>query len=301
MPLRFKPPPPPAAGPTLVVLPGRVPQFGGGTIRRVLPHPKRRLIGAWCFADHFGPTPSGGPTGGVGPHPHIGLQTVTWLISGQTRHRDSLGTNQLIRAGEVNWMTAGHGICHAEDGENSSGDVVHGVQLWVALPEHARHGPPQFEHHTPPTGLVDGAVATVIAGTFAGLHIPATVHSPLVGVDLVLTDGRAHTLPLDPTFEHGLMVLSGAATVEDCKVSPGSLLDLGRRRSSLNIRGEDGARVMLLGGAPLDEPVAMWWNFVFRTADEAAEAARGWNAHSPRFGTVEGSPSPWIGAPDFPA
>jgi redox-sensitive bicupin YhaK (pirin superfamily) len=300
--MRFLAPPPPADGPVLDLLPGRLAHLtpGDGGVRRLLPTRGRRLVGGWCFADHFGPSRASGERGGIGPHPHIGLQTVTWLISGRTRHRDSLGTEQPIVSGEVNWMTAGHGICHAEDGEAAAGEEVHGVQLWVALPEAARHRPPMFEHVLPPVGGVDGATATVIAGAFAGLTCAATTFSPLVGVDAQLPGGRGHDLPLDATFEHAVMVIEGAVRVEGVEVAPGALLYLGRRRDHVRVGAAGPARVLLLGGAPLGEPVKMWWNFVFREAAEAAEAARAWSAREARFGTVTGSPSPWIPAPAFP-
>lgn len=302
--MRFKAPPPPPEGPVLDLLQGRhvklSPDDEGG-VRRVLPTRGRRLVGGWCFADHFGPTLSSGGGGGVGPHPHIGLQTVTWLISGRTRHHDSIGTEQLIVSGEVNWMTAGHGISHAEDGESAAGDEVHGVQLWVALPESARHRAPLFEHVLPAVGEVDGATATVIAGTFAGLTCDATTFSPLVGVDLQLPGGRGHTVPLEPSFEHALLALDGPATVEGVTVEPGQLLYLGRQRSALTVEADAPVRTLLIGGEPLGEPVVMWWNFVFRDGAEAAEAARAWNAGDARFGTVEGSPSRRISAPPFPA
>lgn len=277
--LRFKPPPPPASGPVCDLLSGRTASVGGGSVRRVLPHPKRRLVGAWCFADHFGPSRSAGdvPGQGVGPHPHIGLQTVTWLLAGRTRHRDSLGTNQVIASGQLNWMTAGRGIAHAEDGENSPGDIVHGVQLWVALPEAHRHGAPAFEHiPDPPQVQTGGATVTLLAGSLLGETCPATTFSPLLGADLALPGGAsALTLPLQPDFEHAVMVLEGTVTVEGRPVTPNHLLYLGTRRSALTLQGP--GRALLLGGAPLQEPVAMWWNFVFRDPDEAAAAAQAWN------------------------
>lgn len=300
--MRFQAPPPPAPGPVLHRIAGRSAAVGGATVRRLLPVAGRRLIGAWCFVDHFGPTRSAGPGMGIGPHPHIGLQTVTWLLSGCTRHRDSLGTDQRITAGQVNWMTAGRGIAHAEDGETPAGEASHGLQLWVALPDAARHGPPAFEHVArPPVVDLQGACGTVFAGRFGDAVCPATTHTPLVGLDLPLPDGAPRSLPLDPGFEHGALVVDGEVLVAGERVTPGTLLYLGQGRTALSVVGLPAGRLILLGGAPLREPVRMWWNFVFREPDELRAAVAAWNGgDASRFPPVVGSPSPRIPAPVLP-
>lgn len=301
MPLVFKPPPPPADQPVFDRWPARIATVGDGAVRRALPHPRRRLIGAWCFLDHFGPSPPGANLA-VGPHPHIGLQTVTWLIEGTLRHRDSLGTDQLICAGQLNWMTAGRGIAHAEDGVNGPGDRTHGVQLWVALPDAARRGAPDFQHiAAPPQIDLDGACLTLLAGRMLGATCPARTHSPLLGIDAKLPDTRPRHLPLDPTFEHGVVVLDGRVNIDGQTVAPGELVYLGRGRSDLALSGDPRAHLLLLGGAPLREPVAMWWNFVFREAEELRAVIEAWNGgDTDRFPPVQGSPSPRIPSPTFP-
>ncbi len=163
-----------SAGPVVEVEPGRLATVGSLPVRRVLPHRTRRTVGAWCFADHVGPVLTQGVGAlGIGPHPHMGLQTVTWLVSGELLHLDSLGSEQLIRPGQLNLMTAGHGVAHAEEDPGRATEL-HAVQLWVAQPESTRDGAPAFEHHgeLPRFGL-DGGDATVLIGEFGGLTSPA--------------------------------------------------------------------------------------------------------------------------------
>lgn len=299
---RFPLPPPPAAGPVLETTTARAAHVGpGGGVRRYLPHPKRRLIGAWCFVDHFGPAVVGETPLAVGPHPHMGLQTVTWLISGQILHRDSLGTEQRICAGEVNWMTAGRGISHAEDGLSPPGALLHGVQLWVALPEAARHMPPAFVHDpAPPRFAVEDAEVTLIAGRLGEHSGRVPTHSPLLGADLRLPRGGSATLPLDREDEHGVIVLEGSAELAGQPLAPGTLLYLGRQRASLSVSSAPGARLLLLGGRPLEEPVLVWWNWVFRDRAEIEQATVAWNTGGGGFGTVEGARGARIPAPAPP-
>lgn len=301
MALTFKAPPAPAEHPVFERWPARTTTVGAGAVRRALPHPRRRLIGAWCFLDHFGPTAPGAGLS-VGPHPHIGLQTVTWLLDGAIRHRDSLGTDQPIRAGQLNWMKAGRGIAHAEDGVEGPLASIHGVQLWVALPAAARFDPPAFQHiATPPQIDLGGATLTLIAGQLLGSTCPARTHSPLIGVDARLPDAGSRALPLEPAFEHGVVVLEGCAQIDGEAVEPGELVYLGRGRSRLVLQGAPRARLLVVGGAPFGEPVALWWNFAFRDPDELRAAIHDWNSGDvERFGPVVGSPSPLIPSPAFP-
>ena len=213
-------------------------QIGTGLmIRRALPNPQRRMIGAWCFLDHIGPRDYGRGQGiAVGPHPHIGLQTFTWMIEGEMMHRDSLGYAQVIRPGQVNIMTAGRGISHAEDAVNDDPGHLHAAQLWIALPDAERHRAPAFDHHPELPVVEDGGFrVTVLAGAAYGQTSPTRVYSPLLGLDLRCTDAAEIAIPLNPNFEHGLLVLSGTATVLGEPLAPGTLLYLGIGRAPLPV------------------------------------------------------------------
>jgi quercetin 2,3-dioxygenase len=274
----------------------RAAEIGGGLmVRRALPNRGRRMVGAWCFLDHAGPLrfePGGGLH--VGPHPHIGLQTFTWMIEGTVMHRDSLGNEQPILPGQVNLMTAGDGIAHAED---STGTCVHAVQLWIALPESERRRNPAFRNHPElPRIELAGFGIHVLAGSLLGRTSPVEVYSPLVGLDLTAVARACLTLPLTAAYEHAALVLSGEASVAGERLSPATLLYLGSGRDTLRIECESAVRMILIGGAPFGEEILLWWNFVARHADEIEEATRDWNAGR-RFGAVRGSPSPPLIAP----
>jgi redox-sensitive bicupin YhaK (pirin superfamily) len=285
-----------------VLLPGHdVPLGRYTTVRRLLPHRELRTIGAWCFVDHFGPDDvSGRPGMQVPPHPHTGLQTVTWLVDGIIEHRDSLGSHQMIAPGQLNLMTSGHGIAHSEFTPPEHPDGMHGLQLWVALPDSARHGPASFEHHAALPAHRDGPfTVTVVVGRLGELRSPATVHTPLLGAELLTDSAASHTLSLDPGFEHGLLVMSGTATVAGATLSTGSLLYLGDARTSVTVRTTGPARLFLLGGEPFTEPLVMWWNFVGRTHEEIVEARAAWMAGE-RFGAVTGCEADPLPAPELP-
>ena len=194
-------------------------------IRRALPHRDRRMVGAWCFLDHAGPVhfkPGDGLH--VGAHPHIGLQTFTWLIEGEVMHRDSLGYEQVIHPGQVNLMTAGRGVAHSEDSVED-GARLHAAQLWIALPEAERRREPAFCNYPELPALErDGFTVTVLAGTALGETSPATIYSPLVGLDLTSRGAAKTVLPLDTAFEYGVMALRGAATVGGEALPTGELL-----------------------------------------------------------------------------
>jgi quercetin 2,3-dioxygenase len=279
-----------AGGPVVELEPGRVTQVGSLPVRRVLPHRPRRTVGAWCFADHVGPVPIGEAGDvGIGPHPHMGLQTVTWLVAGGLLHRDSLGSEQLIRPGQLNLMTAGHGVAHAEEDPGLGGGVLHGVQLWVAQPETTRDRAPAFEHHEDLPGLeLDGARATVLIGEFAGLESPARRDTEHVGVELTL-EAPGVVVPLHRDHEHALVVLEGGVSVSGHSVEPGVLAYLGTGRTECRLDVVRPARALLLGGMPFPEPILMWWNFVARSREEISEARRQWMADDGRFGTVRSS------------
>jgi redox-sensitive bicupin YhaK (pirin superfamily) len=270
---------------------GRVP------VRRALPRRERRTVGAWCFADHLGPAPVTETAGlDIGPHPHTGLQTVTWLLEGEVLHRDSLGTEQPIRPGQLNLMTAGHGVAHSEEATGHYRGPVHGVQLWVAQPEATRHGPAAFEHHAElPRVELDNAVATVLVGALAGAASPARRDTELVGVDAALGPGTG-AWPLEPAFEHALVLLDGEVLVGGQVVRPGELAYLGQGRDEVALSAAEPTRLLLLGGEPFAEPVLMWWNFVVRSRDELDRAYRQWQAGEERFGRLR-SPLARIPAP----
>jgi redox-sensitive bicupin YhaK (pirin superfamily) len=271
------------------------------TVRRVLPNLGRRLVGPWCFVDHYGPEDIADRAGmQVPPHPHIGLQTVSWLLSGEVHHRDSLGSDQVIRPRELGLMTAGAGITHAEQSPVPHPALLHGVQLWVALPAATRTVTPAWEHHADlPVVTSHGASATVVLGELAGAASPGTAHSPVIGADLDLDAGGDALLPLEPDFEHAVLVTAGSVTVDGDDLAPGSMLYLGCGRSSLRVASQPGARAMLLGGAPFEERIVMWWNFVARSNDEIVRAREDW-ASGAAFGDVAGYDGYRLPAPDLP-
>ncbi|MFB9236515.1 pirin family protein [Plantactinospora siamensis] len=304
MPAEIRPPGASDGGgePTSVLLPGHdVPLGRYTTVRRMLPHRRRRMVGAWCFVDHFGPDDVADRPGmQVPPHPHTGLQTVTWLVAGEIRHRDSLGNDQLIRPGELNLMTSGRGIAHSEQSPPAHPAMMHGLQLWIALPDGTRHGDPDFSHHADlPTLRVGDLDLTVLVGALAGARSPASVHSPLLGVQALLPAGARGTLPLDPGYEHGVLVMSGRAEVAGAPLAPGALLYLAPGPVELPLAAAEPTRLVLLGGAPFDEPLVMWWNFVGRSHEEIVAARADWAAGR-RFGPVAGDPAQRLPAPAMP-
>jgi redox-sensitive bicupin YhaK (pirin superfamily) len=238
----------------------------------------------------------------VPPHPHTGLQTVSWLFEGEVEHRDSAGVHAMVRPGELNLMTAGAGICHSEVSTVTT-TVLHGVQLWVALPGEQRVTTPDWQHETALPVVCDrGLRATVIMGELTGARSPGTAYSPLVGVDLDVAAGADVLVPLEPDFEHAVLVMSGAVHVDGTELAPGAMLYLGCGRRDLRLQADgssSGARVLLLGGAPFEESIVMWWNFVGRSNEEIVQAREDWAAGT-RFGTVLGAGEP-LTAPPLPA
>jgi redox-sensitive bicupin YhaK (pirin superfamily) len=277
----------------LEITSAREARVGDVTVRRLLPLRLRRSVGAWCFIDHYGPMSVDGVTGmAVPPHPHIGLQTVTWLMSGNVLHRDSLGSEQMIRPGQLNLMTAGRGIAHAEESPAVHDPELHGVQLWVALPDASRLAEPAFEHHADlPRTRAGELEITVFLGSLADAASPASTFSEIVGAQLAARREVRASIPLAPPFEHVVFVTDGSALVAGVALRPGSLLYLAPGREELPVATEPATRILLLGGVPLGEPLLMWWNFVARTADEIARAVADWNEG--RFGEVGG----YIGEP----
>ena len=296
-------------------------------VRRTLPARGRTMVGAWCFVDHYGPDPVG-ESGGmvVPPHPHTALQTVSWLFQGEIEHRDSTGAHALVVPGELNLMTAGHGVCHSEV-STASTDVLHGVQLWTALPAEHADVAASFVHHVPEPVELPGAVVSVflgglgVSGAAAGgdpfgdaagdpagptrLVSPVPTYSPLLGAEIVLRPHAALVLEVDQAFEHGVLLDRGEVRVDGEDVPAAHLLHLpvGRASGEL-VAGADGARVVLRGGTPFGEEIVMWWNFVGRSHDEVVQAREEWQAElgrvaGGRFGAFDhpGDPLP---APPLP-
>ncbi|RMI46213.1 pirin family protein [Streptomyces triticirhizae] len=282
----------------------RVPLGESTVVRRLLPTLGRRMIGAWCFVDHYGPDDiTDTPGMRVPPHPHIGLQTVSWLHAGEVVHRDSVGSLATIRPRELGLMTSGRAIAHSEESPRPHRDapILHGAQLWVALPDQHRHVAPAFEYHAelPRVTGGGGLDATVILGTLDGATSPGTVYSPLVGADLTLAAGTDARLPLEEDFEYAVLTIDGESEVDGVRLAPGSLLYLGEGRAELPLRADDHASVLLLGGLPFEEQLVMWWNFIGRTHEEVTQARQDW-ATGVRFGTVDGYDGPPLEAPPLP-
>lgn len=265
------------------------------SVYRTVPSPHLRRIGAWIFVDHFGPTPQvEGMT--VAQHPHTGLQTVTWLFQGAVDHRDSIGSVQQIRPGQLNLMTAGNAVAHSEKSLAGESDQLHAVQLWLALPEGRRHEAADFQHIASTPILASGAAELrIFIGDYLGTNSPARVYHPTLGAELRLTG--EHSLTLRPDWEYGLLLVSGELEVDGVAVPLRNLayLPLGTTAPKLNGRG---AVAVLIGGAPFTEPIVMWWNFVGRSHDEIVAMRERWNSRDyPAFNDELGG---WIPAPELP-
>jgi hypothetical protein len=274
------------------------------TVRRTLPQRRRSFVGAWCFADHYGPDDVA-QTGGmdVAPHPHTGLQTVSWLFAGQIEHRDSAGNVATVRPGEMNLMTGGAGICHSEVSTPETA-VLHGVQLWIALPDEHRHAGRAFQHHVPDPVTLPGATVRVFLGSLVGQTSPVATFTPLLGAEILLEPQAGLELDVDPAFEHGVLLDTEHALVADTPCERGEMVyqPRGARTLSLHNPTDQPARLIVLGGPPFIERIVMWWNFVGRTHDEIVQMRDAWQAESARFGRVEGytGETRRIPAPEMP-
>jgi redox-sensitive bicupin YhaK (pirin superfamily) len=295
----------PSDGPVTELLEPRKVWLGRTTqVRRLLPNRDRRMVGAWCFVDHYGPDDVAGRPGmRVPPHPHTGLQTVTWLLDGEVLHRDSIGSVATVLPGELDVMTSGHGISHSEESPPGHGPLLHGVQLWVALPDTVRSTtPPAFSQHRDlPVADLGGARATVLVGEVAGAASPAEAFTPLLGADVVLEPGADVRVPVRAEHEHAVLVLAGPADVHGVAVDFGQMLYLGRGREQVLLRaGGPAARVLLLGGEPFSERLVMWWNFIGRSHEDVVRARQEWMETTGRFGRVEGFDGEPLPAPGMP-
>jgi redox-sensitive bicupin YhaK (pirin superfamily) len=301
---------------TEILEPREVPLGGlrAMTVRRTLPQRQRSLIGAWCFLDHYGPDRVD-ETGGmlVAPHPHIGLQTVSWLFGGAIEHRDSTGAHALVRPGELNLMTAGRGVSHSEVSTDETTEL-HGVQLWVALPAAYRDTEPAFTHYAPPVVHGQGWDVQVFLGSMLGSASPVETFSPLVAAEMILDGGTSLTPDTEAAFEYGVLVDFGLVRVNGEEVKQHQLAYVAPA-TGLEIEAADLSHVLVIGGRPLDEDIVMWWNFVGRDHDEVVRAREDWMAQitgndgvfedsseifDGRFGIVAGDNLPPIPAPALP-
>lgn len=308
-----------ADGPVEELLEARQVLLGRTTkVRRLLPNKNRRMVGAWCFVDHYGPddltarVDSYDVPGDRGmlvpPHPHTSLQTVSWLFEGEIEHRDSVGSHAMVRPGELNIMTAGNGIAHSEVSLPGAPAMLHGAQLWVALPDSVRTTVvPAFNAYAElPMLVLDGGEATVMLGTVGGVTSPAPAYTPLVGADLRVEPGRTVTLPLTPGFEYAVLVVDGSLSVGELSPGFGEMVYLGTGRSEVELIGAaDGARCLLLGGEPFEEELVMWWNFIGRSHEDIVAARNDWMASiesgsSDRFPVVAGYKGAPLPAPALP-
>jgi redox-sensitive bicupin YhaK (pirin superfamily) len=301
-----------------VMTPREVPLGGPRAmrVRRTLPQRHRSLIGAWCFVDHYGPdavSDSGGMR--VTPHPHTGLQTVSWLFTGEIEHRDSAGHHAVVRPGEVNLMTAGRGISHSEISTPET-RTLHGAQLWVALPDGERHGEPGFAHHAPTAVTGDGWEARVFLGSLLGDTSPVPTSTPLLGAELLLAPRTTLRLDVDASFEHGVLVDEGVLSVAGVETKQDELAYAPAGGGTLELTSYDEpVRLLLLGGPPFGEEIVMWWNFVGRSHEEIAAFRDEWQRQiesggavvpdsqqvaAGRFGVVVGDHLPPIPAPPLP-
>ena len=271
-------------------------------VRRTLPQRERSLIGAWCFVDHYGPDDVGsGPGMDVPPHPHTGLQTVSWLFAGEIEHRDSSGVHAMVRPGELNLMTAGAGICHSEVSTPGT-TVLHGAQLWVALPDGHRDTARDFHHFVPSVHRHDDAEVLVFLGELAGAASPVPTFTPLLGAQVDIPAGTTTTFDVSTEFEHGVLLDTGSITACGTPLDQGDLWYQSPGHPSLGLAntGADVARVLVLGGPPFGEELVMWWNFLGRSHSDIVEYRQQWQQQSDRFGSVADYPGSRLSAPPLP-
>lgn len=285
---------------TFEAYPNRDVSLGHLTVTRVLPIRDRRMIGPWCFLDRFGPLSfAGDKPMDVAPHPHTGLQTVTWLLEGEVLHDDSLGCEAIARPGGVNVMTSGRGIAHAEQTPRQNSGRLNGAQLWVALPDERRHVDPSFDGvEQVPVIESPGGVTQVFAGSLSGVTSPGRHFSALVGADVQVHPGTEVAMDLERNFEHAVLVLDGECSIEREPLLPRMLYYLGANRDSVAFHSRTGGRALLIGGPPFPERILMWWNFVARTPEEIAQFRDDWENRR-RFGDVPSYQGARLDAPEL--
>ena len=282
-----------------LIIPPRETDLGGLIVRRVLPFRQRRSVGPFVFFDQMGRAEFPAGKGiDVRPHPHIGLATITYLYEGIIQHKDSLGFDQPIRPGEVNWMTAGRGIVHSErtpQDERAKDSILSGIQAWIALPQDQAEVEPSFTHHPSedlPEWDVDGTAFRLIAGHFMGNASPVKTHSEMVYADVRMDKGSRFNLPSEHE-ELAVHVSEGAADVDGRRLEAGHMAVLSSATDNL-IEAAVDTRLMILGGAPLDGPRTIWWNFVSHSKDRIEQAKDDWknNRFDPVPGETEFIPLP---------
>jgi len=274
----------------LAIVPRTV-DLGGLTVRRALPSARRRMVGPFIFFDHFGPAEFRSGAGlDVRPHPHIGLATVSYLFDGEIVHRDSLGTLATIKPGDVNWMKAGRGIAHSErtdEKRRTGGDHLHGLQCWNALPAAQEESAPDFIHHgvdALPLIAGEGKTVRLVAGAMYGAKAPLETTWDTLFADATLKAGAR--LPVDADYEErAIYVVAGDVEIAGDTFGPGQLLVL-RPGDRLSVVATGDARVVLVGGAPMDGPRHIWWNFVSSRKDRIEAGKADWKAG--RFEPVPG-------------
>jgi quercetin 2,3-dioxygenase len=293
----------PAPGPVAELFEGREVPLGGVRgvqVMRLLPQRVLPTVGAWCFLDHFGP---GTEPVDIYPHPHTGLQTVTWVFDGQVRHRDSAGSDTVVQAGQLNIMTAGRGVAHSEFVVTGA-PSRHGLQLWTALPARYAGIAPHFEQHRDlPVYQRPGLRATVMLGAFGPVRSPARTYSAITGADVEIAAGTVIAIPLTGHHEHALVLLDGDLVAVTTELRPGTLFYLGTGRVDVMLRSRRGAHVILLGGEPFREDIVMWWNFVAGSHEEIVRARADWEGRNQeRFPDIPGhAPEDRIPAPPLPS
>lgn len=284
----------------LVAHPNHEVSLGDLRVTRALPIRDRRMVGPWCFLDRFGPIAFGSVRAmDVPPHPHIGLQTVSWLLEGEVLHSDSLGFEAVVRPGGVNIMTSGRGIAHAEETPAGNSGRLNGVQLWVALPDAHRDTEPSFVNvERVPVIEEPGGAIQLFAGGYGEVGPVGPYFSEIAGMDVEILPGGSVEIGLSPEFEHAVLVLEGECAIEGQLLQDRTLYYLGTHRSGLSIGSDAGGRILLIGGPPFPESILMWWNFVARTPEEIVQARADWEGHR-RFGDVAGDHGPRLAAPDL--
>jgi redox-sensitive bicupin YhaK (pirin superfamily) len=289
-----------ATRPLVESYPSRDTEVGALKVSRALPVKGRRMIGPWCFLDRYGPlTFSDGRPMDVAPHPHIGLQTVTWLLEGEVVHDDSLRCEAVVRPGAVNVMTSGRGIAHAERTPLENSGRLNGIQLWAALPDEHRHIAPSFQHvEQVPVSEPSGGIVQVFSGALSGVASPAQHYSEIFGADVRVHPGHSLTLPTHATYEYAVLVLAADCIVNGQSLEERVLYYLGSRRSEVTFSSRGGGRLLLIGGPPFPEAIVMWWNFVARTPDEIVKARTDWEEQR-AFGEVPAYDGPRLSAPSL--
>ena len=270
----------------------------GMDVARALPTKQRRMIGAWCFLDHLGPI-AFGPGAGlhVGAHPHTRLQTFTWMIEGELMHRDSLGSEQVLRAGQVNLMTAGYGISHTEDSLRD-GERLHAAQLWIALPDAVADQPPAFAHYPQvPQWQAQGCAWSLMAGSYGPHTAPTALHSPLLGLEVLASAAAPVQLELQADFEYGLLALTGGFTVDGQDFVQDELAYLAPGRTALDVQLQPNTRLLVVGGVPFTDSVSIWWNFLGQSLQDIRGYRAQWQDHDPRFGEVKDGEHRRLSAP----